>query len=245
MGKEIVFNDEIFLQIDEAEGYLDEPSAVRQLDFLYVHYKGFADYYRLLSEPTGNCLDEAEYYAEAERVYLDGLGQFDSAPYWQAPYDGADFVIRFIGLYRGLMNGRFCCIDDSSYFDTGINTFLNSSCEDNPVYVKLSDLNELAEKYGINVNSRSRPSEAVNSDISIDTLFTKPPTNHSDTFEAIKKEAISYIEKNKSLPSSQQLWAFIKENDTSGCSKNTITIEDAGKTMDKDAFRSNYNRWAE
>ncbi len=141
-------NGEVFIPIDDARDYLVDERAVYELGTLYFHYKGFADFYQNLNEPTGSCLDEAIFYADPERVHINGmmcLFPHDVEQFWHAPHDGADFYSRNYTLHIGEVNGENIFIDPISYFDLGGYVFINES----NVYARQSDMDALSERFGI------------------------------------------------------------------------------------------------
>jgi len=143
-------NGEVFIPIDDARDYLADERAVYELETLYFHYIGFAYYYRELDEPMG-CLDEAIFYADPERVYVDGVIEMDATAvscFWQAPHDGADFFYtQNFHLHTGKVNGKDLFIEPGSYF-AGQSILLRNSI----VYAKQSNLDALAKQYGIPKN---------------------------------------------------------------------------------------------
>jgi len=140
-------NGEVFIPIDDARDYLADKLAVYELKILYFHYIGFAYYYRELDEPMG-CLDEAIFYADRERVYVDGVIEIHASYFWQSLPDVADSVYtQNFHLHTGKVNGKDLFIEPGSYF-AGQSILLSNSI----VYAKQSNLDALAKQYGIPKN---------------------------------------------------------------------------------------------
>jgi hypothetical protein len=75
-----------------------------------------------------------------------------------------------------------------------------------------------------------------------DDFFTNPPSKETDVFTNIRNAVISYLVDHKKKPSREQLWEHLKLKFTYNIDSKTIEGI-SSKKMDKENYRSNFNRW--
>lgn len=170
----IKINGDEYISLNDAVNYLDEPSAAFQLKTYFFRYKGFAEMTELLDE-----LEVCTYSYEddlddkrtliidrtvPEQVYINGLAEIKIKPITQAFHDGREYFISKFKCFIGLVNREQKKI---SYLNNGaaisisskkLNLYKGGDYNDD-ILVKLSDLDALAEKYGIPKKPQQTPSQ--------------------------------------------------------------------------------------
>ena len=132
----LCYDGEEFIPFDLAYDYLEDESAIYEVEKIYVHYKGFVDSLK-------------EEVWQSDRFYIDGVAPIDSLDlrnFWQSRYDGGELFVKKFELYYGKVNGHiFDSFNDPIMYDLGASTYVN----DDNVFVKRSDIDVIARKYGI------------------------------------------------------------------------------------------------
>ncbi len=224
------FGGETFIPINIAKDYLDCDDVVYSLKHLYKHHKSIVH-----SERT----------FQSEQVFINGMVLIEGKAlfdYWNQKHAGFTSLIWELKLCYGTVNGKECSKPITYPL------IAPESLTDTNVYAKQLDLDSLAEHYGIHIAVTASHTEAPaidskNKSVSIDDLFTAPPKSHSETFEDIKKPATIYIDNFQELPNKNKLWEFLKENLDYDKAKKSIHLPEANKSIDFDAFTSNFSRW--
>jgi len=127
----LIFNDEVFIPINEAGNYLVDDRAVSRLKQLYIRYQGFADHYSKLDESTSY-----------EAVYVNGMLFYDNQK-----FDEQFFMDWKCRLHSGTVkaNGKNVEIPQGSYFKLEPKSVF--------VYARQSELDDLSDEYGIPINT--------------------------------------------------------------------------------------------
>ncbi|OQK17242.1 hypothetical protein AU255_04950 [Methyloprofundus sedimenti] len=77
--------------------------------------------------------------------------------------------------------------------------------------------------------------------VTVNDLFTNPPQNHSEPFEALKKQACNFINEYHRLPKNKkELWDYLTDQLEYDTRKNAILYPYSKKWTDFDAFSSMY-----
>ncbi len=185
----IKINDDEFLTLNDAENYLDEPSAIFQLEVCFFKYKGFAEMtelldkpqvctYRLSYEGDSSYEDDLYYVMDStfpEKVYINGLVEIKIKPVTQAFHDGADYFINSIECFIGLVGGEKKEVSRLSIPSTQLNLYDGCNYNDD-ILVKLSDLDALAEKYGIPKKAVALPISENCNQLAVPPELTKTKT---------------------------------------------------------------------
>ena len=153
-----------------------------------------------------------------EKVYVDGLVDIGIQSLVQAAHDGGDCFISQFECLTGLVNGeqtkvslfwndKFICIPQQP-----LNLYDGSNYNDD-ILVKVSDLDALAEKYGIPLKEH----EPIETDVSVVVTHTQniETVNHTSELLEIMNRCIAENWENhnpRNPPTNDRLEAWFEEN---------------------------------
>lgn len=134
-------NNEDFINFYDALEYLEFEDAILELENVYFQFKGFVE----------GCIKDSEDKngdVKTEKVFLDGWISIDldDAEDFLAEFkENGESEVNYLSLYQGKAKNNKLTENDFEYYLSEIN--IDSSEID--VYVKKSDLDAIAEQYGI------------------------------------------------------------------------------------------------
>jgi len=227
----ININGEEYISLTNIDRYLDDPNVVCKLKYIYFRFKGFATIYTRLVEPVmnSNILDincyfdpitkltpirskkdkSLVFWEEGEDVYINGLIEYSIQDIIEHKFSRDDLFadktvyIALIERFLGTKNGEEHTLTEGSFLYS-INTEVKLTLpfrEGAHCFAKLSDLDALAEKYGIPKKSAALPiSENCNQ-------LTVPPEK-----SGIKKYLPPQAPNRKSKAMKQGIDAFEEEH---------------------------------
>jgi hypothetical protein len=179
LEKNLYFEGEVFIPIQDAFDYLMDESVVYELNQLFFYYKGFANEY--FCEET--YLDFEEGYVESNAsfvrlVYLDAVARLGGSVLYECMKmlrKGGSLYVRQLVFNIGTINGEdllhkclvtdfITALDDSininniNVYDLGSIININNS----NVYVRQSDLDDASKEFGISKNPMWANSVSIN-----------------------------------------------------------------------------------
>lgn len=80
-------------------------------------------------------------------------------------------------------------------------------------------------------------------ELSVLSLFTSPPQNDSFVFDFVREMADKYIKANSALPTENQLWRFIADDERWQLDEKNRIRGPLTKPLDKDNFKKNFKNW--
>jgi len=243
----ISINNEDYISLNDAENYLDEPSAIFRVEVGFFKYKGFAEMRgypdQIMRDTSETDPDMVEWIdvTPSEEVYVDGMAEIVIQPLIQAYYDAADVYISEFQEFIGLVNGKQSNV---SYFENGkaihirqqlLNLYSNDNYNDD-ILVKVSDLDALAEKYGIPKKSHQEIIEGPTAKSTQNSVDEKPVSVKIEASTSYKKSQkpdddyyaiVFHIEKwekeKGGTPTFNELWEVLIQADLSLWDINYLT----------------------
>lgn len=200
-----LYGDE-YIKVGDAFEYLENREVVFKLDNIYYEFNGFATEYEL---DFNYCSDDVQ-----ERRYLRAVARVcpEQTSFWGMLKSADCFEVCFLNMVSGYINGIE--INDESIHEYYVNGN-DGGYGDNPLYVgfescfvKKSELDELAEKYGISLK------KLKNEDIEkpygvIDDRGSELNPKLETTYQHIIAVLLSYIKGE--VPSIEAHQAFTTE----------------------------------
>ncbi|MEO1945001.1 MAG: hypothetical protein ABGY11_11935 [Candidatus Thioglobus sp.] len=217
-----LYGDE-YIKVDDALEYLESRDVVLKLDNLYYEFNGFATEYELDFNSISGVAPEIKYLKAVARVCPEGTS------FWDLYHNADCFEACFLDMVSGYINGIL--LNNESIHQYHVNGE-NSSNGDNPFriefescFVKKSEIDELAEEYGIPFKKTTNVTNIINGETN--KLNTKSETTYQHIIAALLdyiKGDIPGIEKHQNFTTEAAMIALLEKIYTgySGMSKRTL-----------------------